>query len=65
MPDENEIAARILWAATHPKPSTPMSPQERLKRAGQALGTTKRMNRLSAEELTAQAKKAAATRWRG
>lgn len=61
--DENQLAARILWAATNTAPKPGQSPQKRLEHAARAYRAAEYMRAKSDEELTALAKAGSAARW--
>lgn len=62
--DANQLAARILLTATITSPKPGESGQQRVTRATLSQAGTKRKDAMSPEERVAQAKQAAAARWR-
>lgn len=61
--DENQLAARILWAATNTVQRPDITPQQRLEHAARAYRASAHMEAKTPEELSALGKKAAVTRW--
>jgi hypothetical protein len=61
--DLNRLAAAIVGDATDETPQEPESPQVRAGREGGLKGGRVRADRLSAEERSAAAQKAAQARW--
>lgn len=62
--DLNRLAAAIVGEATNEMPQEPESQQARAGRLGGQKGGKVRASRMSAEERSAAARKAAKTRWR-